>query len=92
MSNFILTVLNVPDVGHGVGLAVVLQTPTGKTILYDTGCGYHRTDLGGRRIAAALDGIHHGVSGRGGTREIGGANRHPCFMGKGRSIRSGSDS
>jgi len=40
MGHFTLTVLNVPDVGHGVGLALVLQTPTGKTILYDTGCGY----------------------------------------------------
>jgi competence protein ComEC len=44
MGNFILTVLNVPDVGHGVGLAVVLQTPAGKTILYDTGCGYPEGD------------------------------------------------
>jgi competence protein ComEC len=37
---FTLTVLNVPDVGHGVGLALVLQTPAGQTVLYDTGCGY----------------------------------------------------
>jgi competence protein ComEC len=40
MGNFTLTVLNVPDVGHGVGLALVLQTPSGRAILYDTGCGY----------------------------------------------------
>jgi len=44
MPPFTLTVLDVPDVGHGVGLALVLQTPTGKTILYDTGCGYPEGD------------------------------------------------
>jgi len=37
---FILTVLNIPDIQRGAGLAIVLQTPTGKTWLYDTGSGY----------------------------------------------------
>lgn len=40
MKPFVLTMLNVPDVGHGVGLALVLQTPQGRTFLYDTGSGY----------------------------------------------------
>jgi competence protein ComEC len=44
MQPFILTVLNVPDVGHGVGLALVLQTPGGHAYLYDTGCGYPEGD------------------------------------------------
>jgi competence protein ComEC len=38
--NFILTVLNIPDIDRGVGLALVLQTPGGHTWLYDTGTGY----------------------------------------------------
>jgi len=37
---FALTVLNIPNIGRGVGLALVLQTPGGKTYLYDTGTGY----------------------------------------------------
>jgi competence protein ComEC len=37
---FILTVLNIPDVQRGAGLAIVMQTPGGKTWLYDTGSGY----------------------------------------------------
>jgi len=37
---FILTALNIPDVQRGAGLALVLQTPEGKTWLYDTGNGY----------------------------------------------------
>ncbi|HSH94588.1 MAG TPA: MBL fold metallo-hydrolase [Roseimicrobium sp.] len=36
----VMTVLDVPDVQRGAGLAIVLQTPTGKTYLYDTGNGY----------------------------------------------------
>jgi len=39
-ADFTLTVLSIPDVGRGVGLAIVLQTPGGKTYLYDTGTGY----------------------------------------------------
>lgn len=39
---FILTVLNVPDIECGAGLAVVLQTPDGQAWLYDTGTGYPR--------------------------------------------------
>src|SRR3954469_25875993 len=35
-----LTVLEVPDVQRGAGLAIVLQTPSGRTWLYDTGSGY----------------------------------------------------
>jgi competence protein ComEC len=37
---FILTCLEIPDIQRGAGLAVVLQTPTGRTYLYDTGSGY----------------------------------------------------
>jgi competence protein ComEC len=37
---FTLTVLDLPDVQRGAGLAIVLQTPGGKTYLYDTGNGY----------------------------------------------------
>src|ERR1700748_790526 len=37
---FILTVLNIPDVQRGAGLAIILQMPGGSTWLYDTGSGY----------------------------------------------------
>ena len=37
---FVLTCLEIPDIQRGAGLAVVLQTPTGRTFLYDTGSGY----------------------------------------------------
>lgn len=37
---FTMTVLNVPDVQRGAGLAVVMRTPSGKTFLYDTGSAY----------------------------------------------------
>lgn len=37
---FTLTCLEITDVNRGAGLAVVLQTPGGKTYLYDTGVGY----------------------------------------------------
>jgi competence protein ComEC len=37
---FALTVLNVPDVQRGCGLALVMRTPGGRTFLYDTGNGY----------------------------------------------------
>ena len=37
-----LTCLELKDVDLGAGLAVVLQTPSGKTYLYDTGVGYAR--------------------------------------------------
>ena len=37
---FTLTVLDIPDIGRGVGLAIVLRTPHGKVWLYDTGTGY----------------------------------------------------
>lgn len=37
---FTLTVLNLPDIQRGAGLALVIQTPGGHTILYDTGNGY----------------------------------------------------
>lgn len=36
----IVTCLNIPDTQRGAGLAVVLQTPAGRTYLYDTGVGY----------------------------------------------------
>src|SRR4051812_25835027 len=35
-----LTVLNIPDIQRGAGLAVILQLPSGKTCLYDTGSAY----------------------------------------------------
>jgi competence protein ComEC len=41
---FVLTVLNIPDIGRGVGLALVLQTPGGRTYLYDTGTAYPEKD------------------------------------------------
>jgi len=47
---FTLTVLSIPNVGRGVGLAIVLQTPGGRTYLYDTGTAYPDADgdwLGG---------------------------------------------
>lgn len=37
---FTFTCLEIPDIRRGAGLAVVLQTPSGKTYLYDTGSGY----------------------------------------------------
>ncbi|HPA18548.1 MAG TPA: MBL fold metallo-hydrolase [Verrucomicrobiae bacterium] len=41
---FTLTCLEIPDIGRGAGLALVLQTPGGKTWLYDTGSGYREKD------------------------------------------------
>lgn len=37
---FTLTVLNIPDVQRGAGLAIMMRTPSGKTFLYDTGSAY----------------------------------------------------
>jgi competence protein ComEC len=37
---FTLTVLEIPDIQRGAGLAIVMQTPSGKTFLYDTGSAY----------------------------------------------------
>lgn len=37
---FVVTCLEIPDIQRGAGLAVVLQTPSGRTFLYDTGVGY----------------------------------------------------
>ncbi|MDR3635466.1 MAG: MBL fold metallo-hydrolase [Isosphaeraceae bacterium] len=39
-----LTCLEIPDYGRGAGLAVVIQTPGGKTFLYDSGSGYPTKD------------------------------------------------
>jgi competence protein ComEC len=36
----VLSCLEIPFYGHGAGLAVVIETPGGKTFLYDTGSGY----------------------------------------------------
>ena len=36
----VITCLNIPDIGRGAGLAIILQTPAGRTFLYDTGVGY----------------------------------------------------
>jgi competence protein ComEC len=38
--NFTLTVLEIPDIQRGAGLAIVMQTPAGRTFLYDTGSAY----------------------------------------------------
>ena len=43
-NNFTMTVLNIPDIERGVGLAIVLQLPNGQTWLYDTGTGYPEGD------------------------------------------------
>ena len=40
----VFTCLEIPDYGHGAGLAVVIETPGGKTFLYDTGSGYPAKD------------------------------------------------
>ncbi|HSI62159.1 MAG TPA: hypothetical protein VLE43_03550, partial [Candidatus Saccharimonadia bacterium] len=37
---FTLTVLDIPDIQRGAGLAIVMQTSSGKTFLYDTGSAY----------------------------------------------------
>jgi competence protein ComEC len=39
-ATFKLTCLEIPDIQRGAGLAVILQTPGGRTYLYDTGSGY----------------------------------------------------
>jgi competence protein ComEC len=39
-----LTCLEIRDVNRGAGLAVVIETPGGKTFLYDTGNGYPEGD------------------------------------------------
>lgn len=40
---FTLTCFDVPDIQRGCGLALVMQTPAGRTFLYDTGNGYPST-------------------------------------------------
>lgn len=42
--NFTLTLFDIPDIDRGVGLCIVLQTPSGATWLYDTGTGYPEGD------------------------------------------------
>lgn len=37
---FSMTVLNLPKVGGGAGLSVVMRAPDGRTFVYDTGNGY----------------------------------------------------
>lgn len=37
---FRFTVLEIPDIQRGAGLAIVMQTPSGKTFLYDTGTAH----------------------------------------------------
>lgn len=39
-NKLVFTVLNLPDIQAGAGLAIVMQTPNGSTWLYDTGLGY----------------------------------------------------
>jgi competence protein ComEC len=43
-STLTLTCLEIKDIQRGAGLAVVIQTPGGKTYLYDTGNGYPTAD------------------------------------------------
>ncbi len=38
--DFRFTVLEIPDIERGAGLAVMMQTPSGKVWFYDTGSGY----------------------------------------------------
>jgi competence protein ComEC len=61
----IVTCLQIPDTQRGAGLAIILQTPSGKTYLYDTGVGYpegagwagdHNT---GRDLIAPFLARHH---------------------------------
>jgi competence protein ComEC len=35
-----MTVLEIPDINRGAGLAIVMETPSGRTFMYDTGSGY----------------------------------------------------
>jgi len=44
MNRFTLSCLETPDTDRGVGLAIVMETPNGKTWLYDAGCGYPEGD------------------------------------------------
>lgn len=37
---FTMTVFEIPDIQRGAGLAIVMQTPSGKTLMYDTGSAY----------------------------------------------------
>ncbi len=37
---FSFTVMEIPDIQRGAGLAIVMQTPSGKTWLYDTGTAH----------------------------------------------------
>ncbi|MCB1064080.1 MAG: MBL fold metallo-hydrolase [Verrucomicrobiae bacterium] len=39
-NTFSFTVLEIPDIQRGAGLAIVMRTPSGKTWLYDTGSAY----------------------------------------------------
>ena len=39
-STFSFTVLEIPDIQRGAGLAIVMRTPSGKTWLYDTGTAH----------------------------------------------------
>ncbi|MGD9748803.1 MAG: ComEC/Rec2 family competence protein [Verrucomicrobiales bacterium] len=39
-SSFSFTVLEIPDIQRGAGLAIVMRTPSGKPWLYDTGSAY----------------------------------------------------
>ncbi|MEK6795710.1 MAG: MBL fold metallo-hydrolase [Spirochaetota bacterium] len=40
MKPFTLTCFETPNTDRGVGLALMIETPGGKTWLYDSGCGY----------------------------------------------------
>jgi|AMFO01.1.fsa_nt_gi Predicted hydrolase (metallo-beta-lactamase superfamily) len=63
--SFCLTVLNIPDVGRGVGLAIVLQTPGGRTYLYDAGTGYPTADGWERRHNSGRDVVAPWLQARG---------------------------
>jgi competence protein ComEC len=54
---FTFTCLEIADVNRGAGLAVVLETPGGKTYLYDTGNGYPDGDEWAKDYNAGRDTI-----------------------------------
>ncbi len=61
----VFTCLEIRDVNRGAGLAVVIETPGGKTYLYDTGNGYPEGDGWAGDYNAGQDTILPYLKGRG---------------------------
>ncbi len=61
----VFTCLEIRDVNRGAGLAVVIETPGGKTYLYDTGNGYPEGDGWAGDYNAGRDTILPYLKGRG---------------------------